>query len=42
MSVQFYIIKIPEKSSTLMYKDNYFRVVENRQKTISYRALEIQ
>lgn len=35
MAVQFYIIKIPDKSSTLTYKYNYFRVIENRQKTIS-------
>lgn len=34
MGVQFYIIKIPDKSSTLMYKYNYFRVMENRQKAI--------
>ena len=34
MGVQFYISKIPQKSSTLIYKYNHFRVMENRQKTI--------
>lgn len=34
MSVQFYIIKMPGKSSTLMYKSNYFRVMENGQKPV--------
>lgn len=31
MGVQFHIIKIPEKSRTLMYKYHFFRITENRQ-----------